>query len=107
MATLVRQRGRGFFATHLIFFLRRQRASKPFSSREGLTGPTSSARFRRWSSMKCMPSLATIGNPDRILNWLTRETEATSQVISPSGPAANDVEVQLDYVGGIENAAIV
>ena len=50
---------------------------------------------------------ATIGNPDRILNWLNRGSEATSRVISPSGPAVNDAEVQLDYVGGIENAAIV
>lgn len=50
---------------------------------------------------------ATVGNPDRILSWLTCGAEASAQVISTSADAVNDAEVQLDYVGGIENAAAV
>jgi ATP-dependent Lhr-like helicase len=50
---------------------------------------------------------ATIGNPDEILAWMTREASTDSRVISPAGGAFVEADVQLDYVGSIENAAHV
>jgi ATP-dependent Lhr-like helicase len=49
---------------------------------------------------------ATIGNPQEILSWLSREAER-SRVISPPANQVREAEVQLDYVGSIENAALV
>jgi ATP-dependent helicase Lhr and Lhr-like helicase len=50
---------------------------------------------------------ATIGNPDEILTWMTRGVSTDSRVISPAGGASVEADVQLDYVGSIENAAHV
>ena len=49
---------------------------------------------------------ATVGNPAEILSWMTRGAERT-QVVSPIASGAMDADVKLDYVGGIENAALV
>lgn len=49
---------------------------------------------------------ATIGNPREILSWLSRGAER-SRVISPHANQASEAEVQLDYVGSIENASLV
>lgn len=49
---------------------------------------------------------ATVGNPDEILAWMTREAPS-SRVISPGAAAALETDVQLDYVGSVENAASV
>jgi ATP-dependent Lhr-like helicase len=50
---------------------------------------------------------ATIGNPDEVLAWMTREASMDSRVISPAGGAPGEADVQLDYVGSIENASHV
>lgn len=50
---------------------------------------------------------ATIGNPDEVLSWMTREASTDSRVISPADGAPVGADVQLDYVGSIENAAHV
>src|SRR5580658_7835461 len=49
---------------------------------------------------------ATVGNPEEILAWMTRGA-APSRVISPLAGVATETDVQLDYVGSIENAALV
>src|SRR5271163_1227057 len=49
---------------------------------------------------------ATIGNPEEILGWMTRRS-SSSCVISPHAGLAVEPDVQLDYVGSIENAAFV
>lgn len=49
---------------------------------------------------------ATIGNPKEILSWMTRGDEP-SRVVSPPAPGLADADVTLDYVGNIENAALV
>lgn len=49
---------------------------------------------------------ATIGNPDEILAWMTRGAQP-ARVISPHSAGISDVDVQLDYVGSVENAALV
>lgn len=50
---------------------------------------------------------ATIGNPDEVLAWLTRGASADARVISPAVCTSVEADVQLDYVGSIENAAHV
>jgi len=51
---------------------------------------------------------ATVGNPERLLQWLCGSSERQRAVIAPGRPgAAADAEVTLDYVGSLENAAHV
>lgn len=51
---------------------------------------------------------ATVGNPGELLEWLAGHCEGGRQVIQPSAPGAtNQTDVQLDYVGSLQNAAIV
>lgn len=49
---------------------------------------------------------ATIGNPEEVLAWMTRQS-SSSCVIFPLAGLAVEPDVQLDYVGSIENAALV
>lgn len=49
---------------------------------------------------------ATVGNPERILEWLAGHREGGHRVVAiDSAPA--DAQVEVDYVGNLENAAIV
>src|SRR5262249_26194221 len=50
---------------------------------------------------------ATVGNPEEILSWMTRGNSANSRVLAPAGSASVEADVQLDFVGSIENAAHV
>lgn len=51
---------------------------------------------------------ATVGNPDELLTWLTGHCTGERRVIQPEVPgAARAADVQLDYVGTLENAAVV
>lgn len=51
---------------------------------------------------------ATVGNPEALLDWLAGHCEGGRQVIQPAAPGATDqTDVQLDYVGSLQNAAIV
>jgi len=50
---------------------------------------------------------ATVGNPEDILSWMTREASAGSRVLSPLSDSSAEADIQLDYVGNIENAAHV
>ncbi len=50
---------------------------------------------------------ATVGNPDQLLKWLTcNNSERESSVITVSGKV-KEAEVNLDFVGNLENAALV
>ena len=50
---------------------------------------------------------ATVGNPDGLLDWLAGHCEGPREVVQipPSGPVSPDV--QVDYVGSLDNAAQV
>ena len=50
---------------------------------------------------------ATIGNPEEILTWMTRKLSTDSRVLSPTAAVSVAADIQLDYVGSIENAAHV
>jgi len=50
---------------------------------------------------------ATVGNPERLCDWLASSCESKRSVINP--PAENNIvpDVQVDWVGSVRNAAIV
>ena len=50
---------------------------------------------------------ATVGNPDDVLAWLTTGCQRTASVINPPAPSGPTPEVVLDYVGTLDNAALV
>jgi ATP-dependent helicase Lhr and Lhr-like helicase len=50
---------------------------------------------------------ATIGNPKDILAWMIRDQTSQARVISPGVASPVEADVQLDYVGSVENAAVV
>jgi len=50
---------------------------------------------------------ATLGNPETILDWLTAGLTRPSRVVNPPADAAGDPDVQVDYVGSLQNAATV
>lgn len=49
---------------------------------------------------------ATVGNPDEILRWLVGGSARRGRVVDPGGASASP-NVQLDYAGNLENAAVV
>lgn len=55
---------------------------------------------------------ATVGNPDALLDWMAGSCSGPRRVSRPGPPpsgkqAADDADVQLDFVGSLENAATV
>jgi ATP-dependent helicase Lhr and Lhr-like helicase len=49
---------------------------------------------------------ATVGNPDEILHWLQGSSERPSTIVNPGGARALP-DLSLDYVGSLENAALM
>ncbi|MDD9942795.1 MAG: DEAD/DEAH box helicase [Myxococcales bacterium] len=49
---------------------------------------------------------ATVGNPDEILGWLQGSSKRPSRVVDPGGEK-KAAQLALDFVGGLENAALV
>jgi ATP-dependent Lhr-like helicase len=51
---------------------------------------------------------ATVGNPNELLDWMAGHCEGQKQVIQQrSDTATSEIDVQLDYVGSLRNAAII
>lgn len=51
---------------------------------------------------------ATVGNPAELLDWLAGHTPGNRSVLAPQeAPAATSADVKIDYVGSLENAALV
>jgi ATP-dependent Lhr-like helicase len=50
---------------------------------------------------------ATVGNPDALLDWLVGSYGGPRRVFRPQAVAADEADVVLDYVGSLENAAVV
>jgi ATP-dependent Lhr-like helicase len=50
---------------------------------------------------------ATVGNPDELLTWAAGHCAGERVVVSPQAVGAKTPEVKLDYVGSLENAALV
>lgn len=49
---------------------------------------------------------ATVGNPDEILRWVQGSSKRPGIIVNPGGAKANP-EIRLDYVGNLDNAALV
>jgi ATP-dependent Lhr-like helicase len=50
---------------------------------------------------------ATVGNPEELLTWLTASCDGKRQVINPPADNVAEPEVELDFVGSLDNAATV
>jgi ATP-dependent Lhr-like helicase len=50
---------------------------------------------------------ATVGNPEDLLKWLKGNVDSTGIVIAPAGGDSIRPDVEVDYVGSLNNAAIV
>ena len=50
---------------------------------------------------------ATVGNPEALLDWISGSCRGPRRVFRPEESATSQVEVTLDYVGSLENAAVV
>lgn len=50
---------------------------------------------------------ATVGNPQELCDWLVGANQGIAKVINPPAEDTTVPEVQLDWVGSIENAAMV
>lgn len=50
---------------------------------------------------------ATVGNPDRLCDWLAEDCSNARSVINPPAEAGVQPEVEIDWVGNLNNAAIV
>jgi len=50
---------------------------------------------------------ATVGNPDELLSWLAGSSTAPRRVVTPPAAKPAEPELQLDYVGTLQNAAKV
>lgn len=50
---------------------------------------------------------ATVGNPQKMLEWLSSGSERSQEVVWPKGIDSKKPDVQLDYVGSLANAAKV
>lgn len=50
---------------------------------------------------------ATVGNPEELLEWLVGPRSSRRVVVSPPARAIAEPEVSLDYVGTLDNAAVV
>jgi ATP-dependent helicase Lhr and Lhr-like helicase len=50
---------------------------------------------------------ATVGNPELLLDWLAGVCQGQREIIAPEATSLQQVDVQLDYVGSLQNAATV
>ncbi len=50
---------------------------------------------------------ATIGNPEELVVWLAGARETPTAVVAPPAPEAVEPEVRIDFVGHLDNAAVV
>jgi ATP-dependent Lhr-like helicase len=50
---------------------------------------------------------ATVGNPEQLLQWLVSGSNCPGLVVQPSADAIKESKVQLDFVGSLQNAAVV
>lgn len=50
---------------------------------------------------------ATIGNPEELVRWLAGAREGPTAVVAPPAPETEEPEVKIDFVGHLDNAAVV
>lgn len=50
---------------------------------------------------------ATVGNPDALIDWLAGSCRGERRIFVPPPTAVSEADVKLDYVGSLQNAAVV
>ncbi|MEO2032278.1 MAG: DEAD/DEAH box helicase, partial [Planctomycetaceae bacterium] len=50
---------------------------------------------------------ATVGNPDTLVDWLAGSCQGPRQVFRPLESGSSEADVQLDFVGSLQNASVV
>jgi ATP-dependent Lhr-like helicase len=50
---------------------------------------------------------ATVGNPEVLLSWLASHSSRQSEIVSAANAPAAEADVEIDYVGNLQNAARV
>ena len=50
---------------------------------------------------------ATVGNPDTLVDWLAGSCRGPRQVFRPLESGSSEADVQLDFVGSLQNASVV
>jgi ATP-dependent helicase Lhr and Lhr-like helicase len=50
---------------------------------------------------------ATVGNPEALLRWFTGPSARESVIVSPPGASPAEADVEIDFVGNLQNAAKV
>lgn len=50
---------------------------------------------------------ATVGNPETLVDWLAGSCQGTRDVFLPLESSETEADVQLDFVGSLQNAAVV
>lgn len=50
---------------------------------------------------------ATVGNPEKLLKWLSFHCEGVHNILLPSSETKSDVDITIDYVGSLGNAAVI
>jgi ATP-dependent Lhr-like helicase len=50
---------------------------------------------------------ATVGNPDTLVTWLAGSSHGTRNIVLPPKGSESPADVALDYVGSLQNAAVV
>jgi ATP-dependent Lhr-like helicase len=50
---------------------------------------------------------ATVGNPERLLEWLAGGADGDRTVVAPTLASTTDVDLTIDAVGSLQNAAVV
>jgi ATP-dependent helicase Lhr and Lhr-like helicase len=63
--------------------------------------------FRAGHPLQRVGLSATVGNPHALLDWLAGSASGTRVVLAPKTEAAGDVELTIDAVGTLSNAATV
>ena len=63
--------------------------------------------FSQHQSIQRIGLSATVGNPEYLMDWLQTGNERPSRIYTPAESSDDNAEITVDYVGSLENAAVI